>query len=236
MERQIWAFDKFWIIWSSCLDRPRTINEIQDFWSYDGNALYQKGLNKSIWKEMLEKGFIESKGKVKVRGVSGDLIYGKTEWIFDFLDENAKKSRVSFENDLPFHILSCIKNRKKLLYYIDTNREVFFMLQRLKILFGDKQNLKNNYELCITAPLITIFNYFIIVTLKKKLKVDLDSILLLSQSLIFTPYFGTNFFSYYKSVIKDLSTKEMPLDLFDEAKVFKLWKDYSKEIMKEVNV
>lgn len=236
MEQQLWVFDKFWIIWSSCLDKPRTLNEIQDFWEYDGNALYQKGLNKPIWKEMLEQGFIESKGKVKVRGVSGDLIYGKLEWIPNYLEELSKELRVKHENEQLFHLLKCIENKKKLLYYIDTNRTVFFLLPRLKILFGKKDLLKANYDLCITAPLTIIFNYYIITTLKKKLKLELDSIFLLSHSLIFTPFTRINFLGYYKAVMKELSLKELPLGIFNEAATFKLWKDYAKDILKEINL
>jgi len=236
MERQIWAFDKFWIIWSSCLDRPRTINEIQDFWGYDGNALYQKGISKPIWKEMLEQGFIENKGKVKVRGVSGDLIYGKLEWMANYLEEVAKEARVKHENDQPFQLFKCIENKKKLIYYIDSNRTTFFLLPRLKMLFGDKEGLKANFELCITAPINVVFNYYIISTLKKKLNLDLNSIFLLSQSLIFTPYLKTNFLGYYKSVIKELSLKELPAGIFNEAETFKLWKNQAKDILNQLNL
>ncbi len=235
MERQIWSFDKFWIIWSSCLDKPRTLNEIQDFWGYDGNALYQKGLVKPIWKEMIEQNYIEAKGKVKIRGVSGDLIYGKFEWITTYLDEQAKE-RLKRNNDHLFQLLKCIENKKKLIYYLDTNRTIFFMLPRLQILFGNKDNLKANYELCITAPLNVVFNYYIISTLKKKLKLDLNSIFLLSQSLIFTPYLSTNFLEYYKVVMKELSLKELPLGIFNEAATFKFWKDYAKSILNEINI
>ena len=236
MEKKIWAFDKFWVIWCSCLDRPRTINEIQDFWGYDGNALYQKGLSKPIWKEMLEQGFIESKGKVKVRGVSGDLIYGKLEWITDYLEEEAKEARIKRGNDQPFQLLKCIENKKKLVYYLDNNRTAFFLLPRLKMLFGDKEGLKANYELCITAPINIIFNYYIISTLKKKLNLDLNSIFLLSQSLIFTPYLKTNFLGYYKSVIKELSLKELPEGIFKEGETFRLWKNQAKDILSQLNL
>jgi hypothetical protein len=185
---------------------------------------------------MLEQGFIENKGKVKVRGVSGDLIYGKLEWIADYLEEKAKEARVKHENDQPFELLKCIENKKKLIYYIDNNRTVFFLLPRLKMLFGDKDGLKSNFELCITAPVNVVFNYYIISTLKKKLNLDLNSVFLLSQSLIFTPYLRTNFLGYYKSVIKELSLKELPTGIFNEAETFKLWKNQAKDILNQLNL
>jgi hypothetical protein len=233
--KQVWAFDKFWIIWSSCLDKPRTINEIQDFWGYGGNALYQKGMNKPIWKEMLEQGFIETKGKVKVRGVSGDLIYGRLEWITDYLEAESKE-RVKQDNDMLFRLFKCIDNKKKLVYYLDNNRTVFFLLPRLRLLFGDKEGLRANYELCITAPIIVVFNYYIISTLNKKLSLDLDSIFLFSQSLVFTPYLKTNFLGYYKSVIKELSLKELPAGIFNQAETFRLWKSQAKDILNQLNL
>lgn len=236
MERSILALDKFWMIWVSCLDKPRTINEIQKLWDYGGNALYQKGIKEPIWIEMLKANYIQSKGKMKVRGVSGELLYGNFDWVIDYLNKTFSEMKLHRDYSLPFQLLDCIENKKKFLHFLDTNREVFFLPHRLKILFGNKENLKNNYELCMTAPIISIYNYFIVKTLKKKIKIDVDTVFLFSQSMIFTPYLKTDFLGYYKEVLKDLSLKEIPSEIINETRVFKLWKDHAKSLLNSLNL
>ena len=236
MDKQIWALDKFWIIWVSCLDRARTINEIQKIWNYDGNALYQKGLKEPIWKEMMKGGFLQSKGKAKFRGVYGDLLYGNFDWTLDFMKNLFSEIKLHQENPIPFNLLECLENKKKFVYFLDTNREIFYLPSRLKILFGNKDNLKNNCELSITAPMLTLYNQIIINALKKKIQIEADTIFLFSQSLIFTPYTRINFFGYYKEVLKDLSIKEIPEGIVNETKLFKLWKEYAHKILKALNL
>lgn len=234
MERSIFTLDKFWVIWVSCLDRPRTISEIQKLWGYEGNALYQKGLEEPIWIEMIKEKYLQSKGKVKIRGVSGELLYGNFDWVMDYLTTNFSKMKLHREYSLPHQLIDCIENKKKFLYFLDTNREIFFLPQRLKTLFGNKEILKNNYELCITAPMLIIFDYFIITTLKKKLNLGEDTIFLLSHSLVFTPNLSINFFDYYKEVMKELSLKEMPLGIINQTKIFKLWRDYAHKMIHSI--
>ena len=51
--KELWDFDKFWLIWTSCVDKPKTIKGVQKEWDYRGNSLYQKGRKKPIWEEMI---------------------------------------------------------------------------------------------------------------------------------------------------------------------------------------
>lgn len=236
MGKSLWNFDKFWVIWVSCLDRPRTINEIQRIWNYDGNALYQKGLKAQIWSEMVKSNILQAKGKVKVRGVTGQLLYGTFDWVVDYVNNFFAELKLKYDHPLPSKLFECAENKKKLIYFLDTNRDIFFLPHRLKILFNNKENLKNYYELCITVPIIAVYNQYMINTLKKRLGIDSDTIFLFSQSMIFNPVVKINLLGYYKEVLNDLSSKELPLGMVNESALFKLWKENANKFLSSLNL
>ena len=226
---KLWDYDKFWIIWVSCLDKPRTIKDIQKFWGYEANALYQKGEKRPIWQEMLEKGFLEQRGRVRKRGAAGILLYGKLDWLLDYLKSFFKDLRVKSENPLPSHLFDCF-DKNKLIKFLEKKRTTFFFINRIKVLFGNKENLKNNPEMCFFVPMIVLLNFFIISTLKKRMKLGKETLFLVTQSLVFNIGLKVNLVKYTKELLTELKTGGIPEGLIDERKVFQVWKRYAEEI------
>ena len=140
-DKKVWDFDKFWIIWSTCLDKPRAINEVQKAWHYEGNALYQTGIEKPIWQEMVEGNFLEEKGIIRKRGVTGKLLYSKMEWLSDFLDPFFESLLNKNNNSLPSELYNCFENKDLFIKFLNQKRTHFFFIDKLKALFGNKENI-----------------------------------------------------------------------------------------------
>jgi len=233
---RLWNYDKFWVIWCSCVDKPRTIKEIQRIWDYKGNALYQKGMRKPIRKEMLDDGFIEDKGKIKERGVSGNLIYAKLDWVPKFLYEFFLDLKLKYNNVLPSQLFDCIVNKKRFIKFLDENRDTFFFPDRLKVLFSDKDTLKNHCEMCLVAPMLVMLNLLMLRVLEKQLKLKKEMLFIVTQSMVFNPAVKLNFFDYSRLVMKDLKMKSIPGGIFDEKKVFVLWMKSAQKIYSDLVV
>jgi len=220
---ELWEYDKFWVIWCSCVDKPRTVKEIQRIWGYKGNALYQKGMRESIPKEMIEDGYLEVKGKVKERGVSGTLVYAKLNWIPKFLLDFFIDLKMKYGNTMPSQLFDCIIDKKRFIRFLDENRVTFFFPEKLKTLFGGKETLKNNYEMCIVAPMFVLFNTVMLNLLQKQLKLKKELLFIVTQSMVFNPCPKINFFDYSRHVMKDLKTDKIPRGFINRAKLFKIW-------------
>lgn len=231
---ELWEYDKFWVIWASCLDKPRTIKEIQRIWGYKGNALYQKGMRKSISKEMIDGGFLEIKGEVKERGVTGKLVYGKLDWVPKFLLDFFIDLKMKYGNSMPSQLFECIIDKKKFIKFLDENRLTFFFPEKLKILFGNKESLKNNYEMCIVAPMLVLFNTVMLRLLQRQLKLKKELLFIVTQSMVFNPSPRINFFDYSRHVMKDLKIDRIPRGLLNQAKLFKIWISSAQKIYSEL--
>jgi len=231
---ELWEYDKFWVIWCSCVDKPRTIKEIQRIWSYKGNALYQKGMRKAIPQEMIDEDYIESKGTVKERGVSGNLLYAKLDWIPKFLYDFFIGLKVKYNNTLPSQLFDCILDKKKFIKFLDRNRATFFFPDRLKVLFGEKDTLKNHYEMCVVAPVLVMLNLLMLRLLEKQLKLKKEMLFIVTQSMVFNPACRINFFDYSRLVMKDLKMESIPGGIFDERKIFVLWMKSAQKIYTEL--
>jgi hypothetical protein len=231
---ELYEYNKFWVIWTSCLDKPRTIKEIQRIWKYKGNALYQKGMRKSIPKEMIDDGFIEIKGEVKERGVSGKLVYASLDWVPDFLSEFFIELKMKYGNPLPSQLYECIIDKKKFIRFLDENRVTFFFPEKLKILFGNKENFKNNYEICIIAPMFVLFNTVMLHFLKKQLKLTKELLFIVTQGMVFNPSPKINFLDYSRHVMKDLKINKMPRGMLSQSKLFRVWIKSAQKIYAEL--
>lgn len=223
-------FDKFWVIWSGCLDKPRTIKDIQKVWGYSGNALYQKGLQRPIYEEMEAQGFIKRVSKIKKRGVSGVTLESNFRWIPGYLDELGKRSNFQNNNYIILEILNSIKDKKGLVRFIKDHKEAFFFIDNVKLLFGDKENLKSNYEMIIFAPILVLLNIHAWRILKKKMGVDDNIIFFLTSTFIFNVNPRLNFMDYFLRVSKNLKDVPIPSTIFNQEKIFGTWKKYSSKI------
>jgi len=231
---ELWDYDKFWVIWCSCIDKPRTIKEIQRIWKYKGNALYQKGMRKPIAKEMIDDGFLVYKGTVKERGVTGILFYANLDWLPEFLDKFFKDLKIKFNNSLPSKLYECIQDKKTLIQFLDEKRTVFFIPERLKILFGNSENIKTNYEMAIMAPMLFLFNLLILRVLQDQLKLKKEMSFIVTQSMVFNPSLRINFLDYSTSLMKDFKVENIPPRLVDEKKLFKLWLSAARKIYSDL--
>jgi hypothetical protein len=231
----IWEFDKFWVIWVSCLDQSRTLKHIQKIWGYKGNALYQKGEKLPIWKEMVDKGILEEKGSIRKRGVSGKLLYGKFEWVNDYLKILIEELKFKNNNPLLAEICECFSSKEKLIEFLDGKRDVFFSLDNIKILFGGKENLKNFGNLSIFCPILTI----LIVSLSYFLKeegAEKEILSLVLQPVVLNPNFSINFPAYFKEVVKKLKVMDIPKGLVLKENLFKFLMSYVKNLAEEIKL
>src|SRR4030067_2327332 len=228
----ILKFDKFWVIWGTSLDAPRTVKDVQRIWGYEGNALYQKGLERPILEEMIEKGFVKKVSKVKMRGVSGLTIEGNFDWVPDYLEKFAKDTNLRSNNPLILEILDSIGDKKALLRFIKDHRQSFYFIERVELLFGNKESLKSNYDMLVFAPILTILNIYAWKMLQKRMGIDENITFFLTSTFIFNMNPKINFLDYFLLVAKDFRDVELPSTMFDQAKVFSLWKRYSVK-MKE---
>jgi hypothetical protein len=221
----LWEFYKFWVIWVSCIDRPRTLKEIQRIWDYEGNSLYQRGIEKAIWKEMVEGGFVEKKGIEKKRGVVGTLLYAKMGWIGTYLRSLSTKLKQN-ENISFQKLLDCI-DIKALTSFFEINRAKLFSIDKVKLLFGEKENLKNHYEACILVPTVCVILINAFNSLKKvKMKEDVKFIMTLPFVLNFT---SLNFLDYFVRVRIEMEKTNIPRGIIDSQKFFGLWKEYAEK-------
>jgi hypothetical protein len=227
-------YDKFWVIWGSCLDKPRTIKDIQRIWGYGGNALYQKGHLKPIWEEMIDKRFIKRVKRIKKRGVSGLTLEASLNWLPSHLENYAKKSDFVDRNHLVLEIVKSIKDDRSLIKFLEDNREAFFFIDRIKLLFGNKENLKNNYEMLIFAPILVTLNIYVWRTLQKRMGVDENVVFFLTSTFIFNMNPRLNFVDYFLEVSRDLREHEIPSSIFNQRRVFGFWDTYSKRIKKSL--
>jgi hypothetical protein len=230
MDDPILKFDKFWVLWISCLDTPRTIKDVQRIWRYGGNALYQKGIRKPIWEEMADKGYIKRVSKIKKRGVSGLTLESNFTWLPEYLTAFGKEVDFENKNHIVYELLNSIKDKKALFRYIEDHRQSFFFIDRVKILFGNKENLKSNYEMAIFAPILVLLNMYIWETLQKRMGVDENVAFFVSSTFLFNMNPKLNFLDYFLEVTKDMKGAQIPSTIFDQKRIFGFWKGYSKKI------
>jgi hypothetical protein len=230
MDDSLLKFEKFWVIWGSCLDTPRTIKDIQDIWEYGGNALYQKGIQKPIWEEMVDQKFIKTVSKIKKRGVSGLTLESNFDWISEYLNEFGKKANFENDNYLVLELLKYIKDKKALAKFMKDHKEPFFFIDRVKILFGNKENLKNNHEMIIFAPILVLLNIYIWNVLKKRMGVDDNIIFFLTSTFVFNMNPRFNFLDYFLQVSNDIKESSIPSSIFNQERIFNIWKKYSEKI------
>ena len=226
MTIELWSFDKFWVIWSSCIEQEKTLKEIQNIWKYEGNSLYQAGRENAIWKEMVNEGFLENRGNIEKRGVSGTLLYSRFEWIGRFMKDYSIQQKTKLNNELVYELIEAIDS-KNLASFFDKNRSVFFSIERIKILFGNSKTLRKESEKIIFIPVMIIINAMIADIMENEMGIGSDSAFLLSQPVIFTPCTNINFFNYYKAVKNDL---EIGKYIIDRRKIFKIWMDYTNKL------
>ena len=231
---ELWDYDKFWVIWCSCIDKPRTIKEIQRIWKYKGNALYQKGMREPIAKEMIDSGFLVYRGVVKERGVTGTLFYAKLDWLPKFLEKFFNDLKIKFSNSLPSQLYECIKDKQKFVEFLDKKRTVFFLPDKLKVLFGNSENIRTNYEMVIIAPMLFLFNLLVLRVLQEQLKLKREMSFIVTQSMVFNPSLRINFLGYSMLLMKDFKIESIPLGLIDEKKLFKLWLTSARKIYSDL--
>ncbi len=226
MPSRLWEFDKFWVIWCSCLDQCRTLKQIQRIWGYKGNALYQKGERLPLWKEMVEKGVLEERGVIKKRGVSGKLLYGKMGWVENYLSELLTTLKYENNNPLPFDLMECFSDKTLLVKYLEENRRNFFSIENLKTLFGNKENLKNYGNLALFSPIASILLVSFTSFLSSE-GLSEDVLSLVFQPLIFQPNFCVNFLGYFQNVTKSLKPETVPTGLVSKKRLFRVLRKYS---------
>lgn len=224
--KNLWEFDKFWVIWCSCIDKPRTLKEIQKLWEYEGNSLYQKGISQAIWKEMIDEGFLEDRGPVKQRGVYGRLLYAEIHWIKDFLDNFFKELKFRKKNELGFKVWNAVSDKKMFAHFLDDNRNVFYFIERILLLFGGKETLRDYKEHVILVPLTITFDLYILKHFSNILKYE-DMKYMLSKSFVFSPLYRLNIIEYAKIIYQELRPENIPERMFNRQKVFGVWKEYT---------
>jgi hypothetical protein len=229
MQKNLWDYDKFWLIWVSCIDKPRTIKDIQNLWGYKGNSLYQQGRKDAIWVEMISEGFLERRGTIEKRGVTGLLLYANMDWIGKYLQIIAAKTKYKLKNPVPSEIIECF-DKKRLIGFFNEKRVQFFLIDKIKLLFGEKENLREQYEMCIIAPMMVILDIFMLDTLSKEMGLHDDTYYIISQPIIFNPCFSVNFYEYFIAVSKDIKPKDIPEDLLIKEKIFQIWKEFTKRM------
>jgi hypothetical protein len=229
MQKNLWEFDKFWVIWVSCIDKPRTIKDIQTLWNYRGNSLYQQGRTNSIWIEMINEGFLERRGTVEKRGVTGLLLYANMDWIGKYLQAIASRTRFRLKNPIPSELIDCF-DKKKLTIFLNEKRSQFFFTDKMRILFGDKENLRANYDMAVIAPLMVLLDIFMVDALSEEMDLHDDTHYIVSQPVIFSPHFNVNFYDYFIAVSRNIKPKDLPDGMIIKEKVFEIWKNYTKKM------
>jgi len=152
---------KAWIIFVSCLDKPRSLQQVMKAWGYNAQAgaLYRP----DILKEMMDIGMI------KIAGVRKHVFYYS---LFDWLDreiirviEKEKDLGKNPFHDLTFPIFEPLKERskrKKLISFLDSEkvRQTFFKLERVKTLFRNSHEIARRYGAnLIFYPLVGLMYY-----------------------------------------------------------------------------
>lgn len=223
MAKELFGYDKFWVIWASCLDKPRTVKEVQRAWGYGGNSLYQKGQEVNIWKEMADKGYLLRQGRVKKRGVSGVLLYSRLEWVPEYLKASLSEQKFRFNNAVPYDVFECF-DPQELVAFLDKERSSFFLLGNLKTLFGTKEWLRGYREMCLLAPLKAIVDIYLISFLKEQLSLDRDTFFLATVPVVFG--IGcVDYGEYFLKVAKVVKSNGLPEKLFSRKKLMAIWKE-----------
>lgn len=230
MPKDLFSYDKFWVIWVSCLDKPRTIKEIQNVWEYGGNSLYQKGQESNIWKEMVRDGYLVRQGRVQKRGVSGVLLYSKVEWVPAYLKSKLSEEKFKQSNPLPYDIFECF-SPGELARFLDKERGSLFLISALKTMFGTKDNVRDYKEMCLLAPMKAIVDIYIMSFIKEHLGLKRDTFFLATTPIVFN-LSGINYQDYFHHVFKTMKASTMPKDLFSKERLMALWRAHTDKLFK----
>ncbi len=230
MAKDLFSYDKFWVIWVSCLDKPRTIKEIQKLWEYEGNSLYQKGQESNIWKEMVRDGYLVRQGRVRKRGVTGVLLYSKLDWVPGYLKAKLSEEKFRLSNPLPYDLFQCF-DASEFIKFLDSQRGSFFLMSALKGMFGAKENLRDYKDMCLLAPMMTIIDIYIISFLKENMGLKKDTFYLAAMPAVFNVS-GINFQDYFLHVFKSVKSSHFSKNLFSRERLMALWRAHSDRIFK----
>ena len=228
--KNLWDYDKFWVIWASCADRPRTLKEIQRIWRYEGNSLYQKGINRPIWKEMVDEAYVEERGTVKQRGVYGTLIYARMEWIRHYLDYVFTNLHLLHRNDLGFRLWNTMEDKKMFIKFLEDHRTTFYFIDNLRLLFGDKETLRAYGPQVVMIPLAITFELEVTRQFSKMARTKDDVAYAPSKSLMLSPLFNLNYAEYFRRVVEDIGPEKLPEGMISVHKLFSIWKDLTASL------
>lgn len=124
-EKRVEKYGNFWLIWLSCVSKPRSLFQIQFDWGISTNYLYhrERGLRKRISEIMVQQNYVEKKGRSLV---------AKFDWVLDYLSQR-------------FPELMIRKYGRKFLRFLMDNRRAIFDLENLKLLFNNNPSLLKKY-------------------------------------------------------------------------------------------
>lgn len=213
-KRNIWEYRNFWLIWFSCMDKPRTLYELQDIWKLKGNPLYQRErVGSTVADMMVRGGFLKEEN-------------GKYYSLFDKYFEATKKS---FPKDI--ETIDLIeKDKEEFLDFFDSKlvRNSFFSLNNLKLLSKDTL-IKEGFRiplLVITTFLTTLYFYKEKILTEDSMLKNLSSAFTLFSSFLLI--IGKGMSEYLKSSYEQWDLNE--LKKFEHL----LKTKYGKEIKKRV--
>ncbi len=115
--KKLFEYSNFWLIWLECAGTPEgtSLFKIQEEWKIKTNYLYhkEKGLGKSLFKNMIEQGYLED-------GKKGPV--AKFDWIPSYVLEKHKLT-----NQSSWSLNSFIIEKMPIMQqFIEHNRQVLF--------------------------------------------------------------------------------------------------------------
>lgn len=153
---------KFWMIWFSTLDKPRTLKEIHELWNYSegSNALYKpagKGHEKNIHKEMIDEGFLKVEKEEQVRGATSQKLYAETDWYFEYIKEKYyEESEDNSVWDSKKEVNESLENKDV--------RKMLFDFEAFKKLLGSRKEVSQHKDVAVLYALT--ISYVVIATKK----------------------------------------------------------------------
>ncbi|MEM5777203.1 MAG: hypothetical protein QXJ06_02035 [Candidatus Aenigmatarchaeota archaeon] len=149
---------KIWIIWISCLDKPRSIKEILEIWNYNkkGGALYRKELIKKAF----EIGMLQQGEKIPSKEIK---YYSIFDWFNkDFYEYVIKKNTFTFDTTMEKEALLKLVKKDDYRKFLDKDevRKFFFSIDKIKKLYnGDTMKVRLSGGLAVFYPIIFVQLY-----------------------------------------------------------------------------
>lgn len=118
-------FGNFWLIWISCAGQKQSLYQIQKLWGIKTNYLYhpEKSLKVPLFSSMINEGYIRKEGK---------YLLAEFSWVKEYLLLNYKGTLM--ENYL-----------ETFFEFLVDNKEKFFQIDYLRLLFRGKPSLVKKY-------------------------------------------------------------------------------------------